>query len=745
MTTSLIRLLSAATLLTQSSLSLAVGMNLITVTFNNGTIDFSTTSHGSANYVVAVNTGVIPRNAPLAFSLTSTGSSAGLIATQQTSGASPCTGVSTICASSFSLKAGESCCLAFSLTSSKAGNYSMRPRIATTPAAYPAEASSTLPVTVRGAPAASYPGIYVETNNSLVTYSPDKGVNWGVMLSPQGGWYWNLRTWATAITADGTMFQATGVQGNSIGSNGAATLIYSSDGVTWKQVNTFPTNNDGVQSLFAVGNTVYVGTGNGYVYYTSNQGTTWVPIGAQVPDAKTVNAIVVDANGNYYAGTSGGNLYYFNRSNPSWTLLPQQLTGSSSISSLAIDSSGTLYAVTTSTTTQPQYNSAPLTTGTWQLMSALPGSDGNATAIAASGATVYVGTSTSYILYTSNKGATWLGGPLPSGDTSGVTSLFANQATSLSPLFVESYGSIQINSGQGTGSVAVRNLSSTTATNVHANPSQLPANVTQTSSACASVAPGGSCTITFSVNGTGAFNPTAFDVIDGNGTVIARSALVSQVTPDSGSNYYYVYNVNGITARVLDNSDASSGIIWSSDNSGSYDGGVAIYGISEISTISSPNPSTGMITEQAACNGATDGSCNANNVHVQYSTIPPSYYAEGLCYQSTNGNASSGAWYLPAACELNGGIYLDVTNNQFASCSPVLTSVFSLYSLGALGGSLAGLQLNASGYWSSTEYAGFYPQFFAWCQFVASGGASDQGFNGKNIPLGVRCSRALPI
>lgn len=78
-----------------------------------------------------------------------------------------------------------------------------------------------------------------------------------------------------------------------------------------------------------------------------------------------------------------------------------QPAGGGSISGLAVDTAGTLYALTSNTTTQPQYNSTPLTTGTWQSMSAL---NTNAMSIAASGNVVYVGTSSTSVMYTSDKG-----------------------------------------------------------------------------------------------------------------------------------------------------------------------------------------------------------------------------------------------------------------------------------------------------------------------------------------------------
>ncbi len=605
-----------------------------------------------------------------------------------------------------------------------------------------------------------YTNIYAETS-FLTIYSADNGTNWGYMLSPQGGWNVVKGTSATATTADGTMYQATGAVGTTAPGSGAATLIYSSDGIHWSQVATFPTNDDWVQSVFAVGDTVYVGTGHGYVYFTTNHGSTWNPnTPAQVPDDKPVNAIVVDMNGVFYAGTAftgssgGGHIYYSQDSGQSWSLLASQPSVNVSVSSLAIDTNGVLYAVMayTATTPQPQYNTAPLTTGTWQLM-ALPNGDGHANAIAATGTTVYVGTSNSYVLYTSNKGATWAGSQIP-GDSSGITSLFVTKNT-LSPLFVESYGVMQLTSSHGRATVTVKNLSTTTVKNVQADSTQLPENVSQISEPCSSVAYGKTCSITFAANGTNAFTPTAFNIIDYNGNIVSRSALVSSITPNEGANYYYVYNVNGTSALVIGDNDVSNGVIWGSG--GALYEYTSIWGVAENSTTTVPYPNSTQPTGQTAtqysgqqnCNGATNGICDSTNIHIYYSNpaIPVSDYAVGLCYADTQGGAAgTGQWYLPSACELNGGIYFNATTNQFASCSPVLTSFFSLYSLGALGGPLSNLLSTSSPYWSSAEFS-LSPKDSAWFQTFYTGGGSVQSFyyGDKSSSANVRCSQALNI
>lgn len=83
----------------------------------------------------------------------------------------------------------------------------------------------------------------------------------------------------------------------------------------------------------------------------------------------------------------------------------------------------------------------------------------------------------------------------------------------------------------------------------------------------------------------------------------------------------YIYAVNDTTsntssiggkvATLTNQATAfSPRIIWRSNGSGVSN--IAIYGISETSTTSSPNPAAG----QAACNASTDGSCDSNNIYV---------------------------------------------------------------------------------------------------------------------------------
>ncbi len=124
-----------------------VGVNPITVSYDSGTSTFSMASSGTANYVVRINNGVTPNNARLLLHNT-TGAISGLEATQRVAGGSPCSGLEPLCGSTFSLRAGESCCLTFSLVSHISGNYSLRPKVSTSPLTYSAQAPSGLLISV---------------------------------------------------------------------------------------------------------------------------------------------------------------------------------------------------------------------------------------------------------------------------------------------------------------------------------------------------------------------------------------------------------------------------------------------------------------------------------------------------------------------------------------------------------------------------------------------------------------------
>lgn len=157
----------------------------ITVTFNNGTTNFASNGSGTANYVVNVGN-ITPSNAPLTFK-SNPNSSNGLTANQVSTGPSRCSGVSTVCASStFSLKANQSCCLQYALTSGNTGKYTLQPSVSTTPVpTYQSKALQQLTIKVStiipSIALNSAVGGYTNTANGvlpLTYHSKDSGVTW---------------------------------------------------------------------------------------------------------------------------------------------------------------------------------------------------------------------------------------------------------------------------------------------------------------------------------------------------------------------------------------------------------------------------------------------------------------------------------------------------------------------------------------------------------------------------------------
>lgn len=120
----------------------------VTMSYQNGTTSFASGSNGTANYLVRADSAV-----PFPITLSyQTGNYPW--ATQVTTGTSACAGAA-VCSSHFTLIPGGSCCLMLSLNGSglAAGNYSLSPVVATTPANYKYTVLSPTPVIVTSSPA----------------------------------------------------------------------------------------------------------------------------------------------------------------------------------------------------------------------------------------------------------------------------------------------------------------------------------------------------------------------------------------------------------------------------------------------------------------------------------------------------------------------------------------------------------------------------------------------------------------
>lgn len=312
--------------------------------------------------------------------------------------------------------------------------------------------------------------------------------------------------------------------------------------------------------------------------------------------------------------------------------------------------------------------------------------------------------------------------------------------------------------------IKITNSGSIPAENVTFVSAGLPSGTTITSSTCSgTLAPGDFCTITIKPGISATSNCTAGRApTNGTITVTADRASSTQVNVVvlSYSCIYqggYVYsiddttpNTQSIKGKVTALSDqvvpGAPGVLWSSDSSGNYDNGVSIWGIDASSTQSTPSPDGNsfdpatLYTGQLNCHGATDGSCNTNNIYVYYKTIvssppPVTAYAAGRCKQIINGYSD---WYLPAICEMG-------PDDGVAVCSspPLLQLEQNMVdNLPILIDGCTGTKCLSGFYWSSTEHTG-NPIDIVWSECFASGGGSTQCLESKGELLGVRCSRVL--
>ena len=308
--------------------------------------------------------------------------------------------------------------------------------------------------------------------------------------------------------------------------------------------------------------------------------------------------------------------------------------------------------------------------------------------------------------------------------------------------------------------ITVTNTGSYPTSNLSISYPTWPSGTTASSNCGSSLAASATCTITITPGNTATSDGTnpctqtgtapvaqTISISADNASTVSSTAVILGYGCIYQGGYVYALDdtsaaassVGGKVATTIDQATPfSSGIIWSSNGSGGTST-IPIYGISETSTSSSANPSSGQVTGQTACNGNTDGSCDSNNIYVYYQTtatnfpINTSLYATGLCKQTISTYSD---WYLPAICEMGYG------NN--AVCGGNGVSLNSTPTLQNMQSDLVDtLNILSGNYWSSTETAGF-PTDGAWYQNFASGGGYQGGAN-KFYALGVRCSRALTL
>jgi hypothetical protein len=297
--------------------------------------------------------------------------------------------------------------------------------------------------------------------------------------------------------------------------------------------------------------------------------------------------------------------------------------------------------------------------------------------------------------------------------------------------------------------IRITNTGSYPATNLSIGYPTWPSGTTASSTCGSSLT--GTCTITITPGATASSDgahpctatgtapvPQSVTISASNAANVSTSVVVLGYGCIYQGGYVFAFDDTTSTAanvggKVAATSDQSSAIIWSSNGTGgaAFD---PIYGISQTSTTASPNPSSGQVIGQTACNGNEDGACDTNNIYVYYQTsatnapISTSSYAAGVCKATIS---SYSDWYLPAACELGYGSSASCGSSSTPTLQNMQSNLVDFNSLNLL-----------SGYrWSSTGYSAA-PNPFAWAQYFAGSGSSAQSAFSKSIAVGARCVRA---
>jgi hypothetical protein len=293
-----------------------------------------------------------------------------------------------------------------------------------------------------------------------------------------------------------------------------------------------------------------------------------------------------------------------------------------------------------------------------------------------------------------------------------------------------------------TGSIAATNVNYTIAP-------VLPAGATVTPASCGTILPGASCTLIISPSTTASTAASVFTIQgDQTNTLTPNATIVTYGTIYQGGYVFSVDDTTSVTTSiggtVAATIDQTNSIIWSSNVAGTYDGGFSIWGIDETSSTGTPSPngtSANPATQFAGqndCAGATDGSCDTNNIVVYYSTpntnpaININFYAAGYCKNTIN---SLTDWYLPSICQLGYGS----SSGCGTSVSPAMQNMTS----SLVDNVVSGVGLAGHTYWASTEQSPLQ-QTMAWAQtFNQTSGTSTQAGTLKSAPEFLRCVRTL--
>lgn len=269
-----------------------------------------------------------------------------------------------------------------------------------------------------------------------------------------------------------------------------------------------------------------------------------------------------------------------------------------------------------------------------------------------------------------------------------VTNVAVTCITANTTLSVSTTGTIPVTGIGTTNTFTVTNSGTTyDALNVHAVLPSGWTQVTQDRSNCLIITPGNSCNLLFS--------STAPYIAQGNITITGDNITSPPTTALAFTDFgYLIWRIVGAQLTVIDT----------------------------INTPPSPELWGRNVVTRAT--SLTNGFTNTAAIVAEQGVDT---YAAYDCYQSTNGGADPGSWYLPAICEMG------VTGT--AGCALNTANIeknLVQYGFGGLDGY----------YWSSTQ-SSLNPLQFAWAELFDTISISTQNTFPKTFDRNVRCARYL--
>lgn len=277
-----------------------------------------------------------------------------------------------------------------------------------------------------------------------------------------------------------------------------------------------------------------------------------------------------------------------------------------------------------------------------------------------------------------------------------VTSMPATTTITVPSTFSIAYTNAGDSSAAGT--LTVTNTGSNAANNIQADLSGLTCNTGSVSQTPCTAQAHSTCNITFTATAPTTCLAAGNIAVSGDNTNAVTTAVAFTIAG------YYVF--------ALNNSPSSSDpqVIDTSNNAAT--------------------PEQWGNNVETDANSLTDGFANTATIN---GTTGIGTSAAVSCYNSTNGGASVGQWYLPAVCQMVIGVGLPHCSNN------VNTTIDNLFQLGFL----SGLINDGENFWSSTEFAGGSSDVNAWVVYFQPDNTSYHTINLKSTTEVVRCTRAL--